>query len=502
VGTVVVALAAVGAYAVWRSRSGSTPPSTSAAMPRIESLAVLPLANMSADGSQEYFADAMTEELIRELSGIKSLRVISRTSTAQYKGVKRNIPDIAKELHVDGIIEGSVVRAGDEVRITAQLIHGPTDRHLWANAYDGDLRDMLALQRRVAEAIAREVRATVTPEEQQTLRASRSIDPRSMDLYLRGRQLLYQATSTSSGFSRPTIERALTSFADALKIEQWAGPYAGVAAVRHFMATGGINPTVLFPASREAALEAIRLDDRLADGHNSLGYVSFAYYWDLATAERELRRAIDLNPSGNYYLGYALLLEALGRLDEGRTKIGKAEELDPLAAIVKAEQLRARLFAKDNEGALQYAQRLPDSFPKTMAHAFMGRALLGQRRFSEAITEFGQAGPGLESRAAVASALARAGRTGEARARLRELEGAEKTADDAYDLAGVYVSLGERARGLDALERAYDRKRTWLPLINVDPSFDDLRGDARFTDLLRRVGIPAGSVQQSALKQR
>jgi TolB-like protein len=485
-----VALSAAGGYLVWRNQIGAAPTAASTAMPHIESLAVLPLANLSADSSQDYFADAMTEELTRELSGIKSLRVISRTSTEQYKGVKRNLPDIAKELHVDGIIEGSVVRAGDQVRITAQLIHGSTDRHLWANAYDGDLRDMLALQRRVAEAIAREVRVTVTPEEQETLRASRSIDPRSMDLYLKGRQLLYQGTSTSSGFSRPSLEQALTSFTDALKIQQWAEPYAGLAAVRHWMATAGINPTVLFPASREAAQEAIRLDDRLADGHGSLAYVSFAYDWDLVTAERAFRRAIDLKPIGNYFQAYALLLEALGHFDEAKVMLRKAEERDPLSLIPKLEATRRSLLARDYEDTIQRARQLPAGLGKDPPHSFVGLALVGQGRPDAAIAEFEQMRPAFGARAAIASAMARAGRTVEARQRLHDLERSTTTADDAYDLAGVYVSLGDHARAFDALERAYAGKRTWLPQINVDQAFDDLRGDARFQDLLRRVGFP------------
>ena len=195
----VIVLAAAGGDVVWRNRSGGASATGSTAMPHIESVAVLPLANISADASQEYFAQAMTEELINQLSTIKSLRVISRTSSGQYSGTKLSMPEIASQLHVDGLIEGSVVRDGDRVRITAQLIYGPADRHVWANAYDCDLRDMLALQRRVAEAIAREVRATVTPAEQQALRGSRSVDPKAMELYLKGRESFFVAMHTAPG---------------------------------------------------------------------------------------------------------------------------------------------------------------------------------------------------------------------------------------------------------------------------------------------------------------
>ena len=486
----VVVLVAVGAFEVWRHQRGSAPTSASTAMPHIESLAVLPLTNVSADPSQDYFAEAMTEELTRALSGIKSLRVISRTSTGQYKGSKRTMPEIANELHVDGIIEGSVVRDGDQVRITAQLIHGPTDRHLWANAYDGELRGMLALQRRVAEAIAQEVRATVTPEEQQTLRASRSIDPKAMDLYLKGRQLLYLGTSTSAGTSMATVEQAITTFTEALKIQRWAEACASLAKARGWIATGGTNPSVEFPASRELAVEAIRLDDRVADGHGALGYVSFAYDWDLATSEREFRRAIDLDPSSAYFMSYALLLEALGRFDEAKAMLDRAEQRDPLSAIINMEKVRVSLLARDYDETIRRAGLLPKSLGKDLPHLFIGQALLYQGRTTDAIAELEQAGPGFDARAALASALARAGRTAEAHTRLRELEGGVKTGSQSVDLAGVYVSLGEHARARDALERAYAGKASWLPLINVYQAFDELHGNPRFEDLLRRVGIP------------
>jgi TolB-like protein len=487
----VIALTAAGSYVVSRSRSGAAPAAASAAMPHFESLAVLPLANISADPSQEYFAQAMTEELINQLSTIKSLRVISRTSSGQYSRTKLSMPEIATQLHVDGLIEGSVVRDGDRVRITAQLIYGPADRHVWANAYDGDLRDMLALQRRVAEAIAREVRATVTPAEQQALRGSRSVDRKAMELYLKGRESFSVATHTAPGDSqRAPTEDAISKFTEALKIQEWAEAYAGLADARAWLGTG-FNENVQFPLAREAALKAIKLDDGVADAHGELGYVAFAYDWDMVTAEREYRRALELSPNSNHLMSFALVLEALGRFDEARGMLDKAEERDPLSPVVKQEQVRGRLLAKDYVEAIRRARQLPDSFGAGR-HLFVGQALLAEGRFGEAIQEFEQADQGFATRAAMASTLARAGRTGEAHTRLRELESTARSTLDASDLAGVYMSLGDRARALDALERAYAGRQIWLPLINVQPAFSDLHGDARFEDLLHRVGIPPG----------
>jgi len=479
-------VAAVASYALWSGRGGVALAPSSDAAPRIESLAVLPLTNVSADPGQEYFAAAMTEELTRALSGIKSLRVISRTSSAQFKDSKLTMPEIAGALNVDGLIEGSVVRDGDHVRITAQLIHGPSDRHLWADSYDGELRGMLALQRRVAQAIVQEVRATITPAEQQSLRAGRAVDPVAMDLYLKGRQLFYLGTSTPDGFAPEPLKEALASFTEALKRQpDWAEPHAGIATAQHWLATGGVEPDQRFPASRRAALEAIRLDDTVADGHGALAYVSFAYDWDLVRSEREFVRAMDLGPSNNYFMGHAKLLQALGRFDEARVSLDRAASRDPLSAVVRLEYAQTSLLSRDYDEAIRRAAALPAS--QTVArHLITGQALLWKGRPAEAIAELEQAGDG----ATLASALARAGRAAEARERLREFEGRARTGADFVALASTYVSLGEHQRAIDALERAFAAKAVWLPLINVNPSFDDLRGDPRFQDLLRRIGIP------------
>ena len=482
-------LVAVGGWALWRTGSGG-----GGGAPHIASLAVLPLDNMSADKSQDYFAAAMTEELTRELSGIKSLVVKSRTSTEQYKDKdkRRSMPEVARALNADGIIEGSVLRDGDRVRITAELIYGPADQHLWANSYDGDLHDVLSLQRQVAEAIAREVRAVVTPEEQQTLHEGRSIDPKAMELYLRGRESLYLGTSTANGRSMPALEQAVTSFTDALKIEpNWAEAYAGIAAARHWMVGNDSDDApALFAASREAARKAIALDDRVAEAHGALAYVSAAFDWDLGLADREYRRAIALNNS--YFHGYAMLLSALGRHDESKTMFDKAEARDPLAVTLLVNAALGRLRARDFAGALLLIQRLAELDPAGITrHFVLGRVLLAQGRPVDAMAELEQAGTGFDVTAALACALARAGRTADARARLAQLETTAKVPANDVDLATVYVSLGDRVRALAALENAEKRKATWLPFINTDPAFDDLHGQPRFAALLRRIGIPA-----------
>jgi TolB-like protein/tRNA A-37 threonylcarbamoyl transferase component Bud32/Tfp pilus assembly protein PilF len=477
-GAVVLTLAV--AAGIWRSGWGRPV----AGGMRMESLAVLPLDSLSPDSSQDYVAAAMTEELTRALAGIKSLRVISRTSTEQYRGGKRNMREIAHALNVDGLIEGSVVRDGDRVRITAQLIEGSSDRHVWANSYDGDLRDMLGLERRVAEAIAAEVRAAVTPEEQRRLRAAKSVDTRAMDLYLKARQHFYVASAEGRD-GRTLLSLAIDEYHSAISIEpDWAEAHAGLAVAQHWMGR--------YDDARASALRAIELDESVGDAHGALAYVSAAHDWDLVKAEREYRRAIDLGAGASAIGGYALLLSALGRHEEARRMWERVDAIDPMARtsfIGLGLREQSRYQAGDYAAAEQMSRQVVGMNP-VAGHRELGKALLAEGRAADALKEIDQAGATADARVLRIVALARLGRLDEARRALREAELDPEVQVDPLRLAYAYTSLGERDRAFDALERAYDARRLWLSMINVDPLLSALRRDPRFPALLSRLGIP------------
>ena len=496
-----IAVLLLGGWAAWRGWGASPSDAAAgpAAVPRIASIAVLPLANMSSDPSQDYVADGMTEALTTELARIRSLRVLSRTSTMQYKGTKERMPtmpEIARALNADALVEGSVLRDGDRLRITAQLIHGPSDRHMWADSYDGDLRDVLALQRRVAEAIAREVRATVTADDRERATSGRTVNPRAQDAYLRAGQLIYGGINAPARQRAEILLRAIDAYNEALVIQpDWAEAWAGIARARHWM-VGSVPDSesqALYRASREAAVKAIGLDERVAVGHGALAYVSAANDWDFATAEREFKRAIELGPSGDYQHGYAMMLSVLGRHDEAKAMFEEAEGRDPLGFVLRInaawDRWRARDFAAAADQARDIIARGNDVLD---AHQILGWALSFDGRHDEAIAELASNAKRLSTssaRAAYAVVLARAGRRAEARAILREIE--SDTSPSAFrERAGVYACLGDRDHAMTELEHAYAARTTWLPAVNVEPLFDGLRQDPRFQALLGRLGIP------------
>lgn len=462
-----------------------TPPAAIDA-PRIESLAVLPLANNSADTDQDYFAAGMTEALIAELARIKGLRVISRTSTAQYKNTTKRLPEIARELQVDGIVEGSVTRDGDEVRITAQLIHGPTDRHLWANSYDGTLREVLALQRRVAEAITSEVRVTVTPEERSAMKPARAIDPAAQDLFLKSRELLSAGINSDALQRIRLLDETIASCEAALRIQpDWAEPWACIAKARHWQVLPQTDPAKLFPAARAAALKAIALDDTLADGHGALGYVLAAYDWDWAGAEREFRRARELNRTTPYTHGYAMTLSALGRHDEAKVMFEEAMLRDPFGLVLHVNAARERLRARDYENAIRLAKGksvlVEASALVEMGHPDQGLAILNR-----------VADPrDLGGAAVMARAMVKLGREEEARRRGTALLRGATDVKDAGEIAEILAALGDHAQALDWLERARVARLPWLPAQTANPAFDAVRGDPRFLAILRSMGLPA-----------
>jgi eukaryotic-like serine/threonine-protein kinase len=460
---------------------------------RISSIAVLPLENLSRDPEQEYFADGMTDALITDLSKIGSLRIISRTSVMQYKGVHKPLPEIARALNVDAVVEGSVVRSGNRVRITAQLIEATTDRHLWAESYERDLRDILDLQSEIARAIANEINVKLTPREQAGLVGSRPVDPEAHELYLRGRY--YQEKRTQEG-----LQRAIVYFERAIeKDPNYALGHAALAASYIMLEDFSVlTPEEALPKARAAATKALEVDDNLTEAHAALGLVLIHSYvpggWE--TAEKELRRAVELNPgytSAHHW--YALCLLAEGRADDAVAEIKRALELDPLSLIINTNVGSILTLARRYDQAIEQQKKtlaLNPSFPS--AYWPLGVAYEQKGMFNEAIAEF-QKAIALERSptyvAGLGHAYAAAGRRGEAEKVLAELIKLSKQSYvPSYELAVVYTGLGSKDQALASLQIACDKQSGRLYFLKLDPRFDPLRPDPRFRDLLRCVGLP------------
>jgi TolB-like protein/Tfp pilus assembly protein PilF/predicted Ser/Thr protein kinase len=454
---------------------------------RIQSLAVLPLDNLSHDPEQDYFADGMTEELITDLSKINALRVISRTSVMRYKAVHEPLSEVAKELNVDAVIEGSVLRAGARVRITAQLVRASTDTHLWAQSYEGDLHDVLLLQGNVARAIADEIRIRVTPEEQLRLHTMQQVNPEAHEAYLKGRY--YWNKRNAEGF-----KRAVTYFQEAIdKDPNYASAYAGLADCYNLMADYGVLPvSETTPKAKAAALKALELDQTLADAHTALGFLRWRYEWGFSAAEEEFRLSLRLNPnyatSYNYYSEY---LAAMGRYDEAIAMIAKGHELDPLSLIISRNRARILAFARRYDEAREQANKVLEMDANFVPiHATLADLYEQKRLYPQAVSEYTKYLE-LIAQPELAKSLERAYSAGKWMGVLRwRLQNAQKSAKNApLDVAVAYTNLGERERAIQWLQVAYEQHDDRLVFLNV-PAWDVLRSDSRFQDLVRKVGLP------------
>jgi serine/threonine protein kinase/TolB-like protein len=455
---------------------------------RIESLAVLPLENLMGDPAQEYFVDGMTEALIADLGQIEALRVISRTSVMQYKGVKKPLPQIARELNVDAVIEGSVLRSGDRVRITAQLIQAVTDKHLWAKSYERDLRDVLALQSEVAGAIANEVKVKLTPQEQARLVRGRSVNPEAYRLYLQGRYYFSKRTL-------PAFDKSIQLFQQVLeKDPDSALAYAGLAESYGILPFyGGASAKESFPKAKAAALKALELDGSLAEAHAALGFVLLYWDWDWSAAESELKRAIELNPS--YVVGhhwYAEYLSAMGRHDRAIAEVKRAQELDPLSPLMLVIGGEVCIFARRyDEDIEQCRKALELDSNYALAHAYLGGAYLGKGMYKEAITEYENYARLSNRTLGLAFAYAAAGRRAEAVQILdRAREQLKPGEIPLWSVACLYIGLGENQRALNWLEKAYEERDPNMIFLKVESFLDPLRSDPRFQNLLRRMNFP------------
>jgi TolB-like protein/DNA-binding winged helix-turn-helix (wHTH) protein/Flp pilus assembly protein TadD len=459
--------------------------------PTIRSLAVLPLKNLSGDVSQDYFTDGMTEELITQLGQISSLRVISSRSAMFYKGVDKPLADIARELSVQAVLEGSVLRSGDRVRITAQLIRVPADEQMWAQSYEGELRDTLALQSEVAQAVAEQIRATLSRRQQAVLRNRKTVNPAAYEDYLKGRYFWNKRTGDG-------LKKAIDYFSRAVETDPtYAEAYSGLAdayALSGDWAYGVLAPQDAFRQARAAATRALALDDTLAEAHTSLAFALDLYAWDWAAAENEYKRAIELNPGyATAHHWYAWHLLVMGRNGEGIFEMRRAESLDPLSLIISANLAEALCVAHLYDESMKQSEKTLGMDPNfAVAHYALGQALEQKHMHDEAIAEFqraielsGHSGAFDSNLAYVYAVL---GRKVEAEDIVKDLVARpDKNPSIDANIALVYVGLGDHDQAMIWLNKAYEAR--FNPSILLRPGFDRLRSDARFVDLRRRLGL-------------
>jgi pentatricopeptide repeat protein len=480
----VVCLIAI-AYMVLRGRARET------SRPKIRSLAVLPLKNLSGDSSQDYLADGMTDAIIGRLSGIHDLRVVSYTSVMRFKQPQLSVPEIAGKLGVDAIVEGSVIREGDRIRVTAQLIRGATDEHFWSETYDRDLRDVLAMQSEIAQAISEKVEVTVTGAEHQRLTAARPVAPEVYESYLKG------TFAYDNGNRRASIEEAVGNFNDAIQKDPTFAPaYLGLAKAYTELGTvfAGGPPGKTRPKVVSAVRKALELDPNLVGAHVLLANVQ-QEQWHWAEAEAEYKRALELAPNdAEAYSGYSLWLLCQGRTDEALDWAERGRELDPLA--VPGAYIGWILFHahRYDEATRELHSFLAVNPNDAGALWFLGFVLAANNQSEDAIPPLEKAlslsnrSPGVMG--VLIRAYAHAGRRDDALRLLAELK---KRRKEGYIPSGAFVNaylgLGENEEAFLWLEQAYQEQSNILLFVKVHPYFDPIRNDPRFVDLVRRMGL-------------
>ena len=457
----------------------------------IHSIAVLPLINLSRDPEQEYFADGMTEELITELARINALKVISHTSVMQYKGVRKPLPQIARELNVDGVVEGTVLREGGQLRVTVQLIHGPSDTHLWAEEYTRDVHSVLSLQGEVARSIAQAIRVVVTPEETQRLAQRRDVDPEVYELTLKAQYLLGRENT-----NRDSLEKGVALLRQALQRDPSYAP-AYVALADFYVATAGVGYQPMqeaCPEFRAASEKAIQLDPTLGDAYAARAWVDFFCDWDWTGAEADAVRATQLSPGSAMARNtHAWTLNTLGRHEEALQESRMAQQLDPLSVMITVH--RAMFFytaRRYEESALECRKALAFSPESVFAKWQLGTTLTAMGKYDEAIQVFlSRQVPTPNTNWMLGYAYGRAGNRKEAQRILNFLLEKQKHQFIWPAIIGVvYISLDDKDHAFEWLEKTYREREYWLQVLKVDPMFDPLRSDARFQDLLRQMNFP------------
>ncbi len=458
----------------------------------IRSVAVLPFDNFSGDPEQQYFADGMTEALIAELGQIRDLRVPSRTSVMLYKRAKKPLRQIAQELTVDALLEGSVTRSGDRVEITVQLLDGLRDQHLWGGTYARDFRDVLALQHELARAITAELKISFSPQEQQHLKSSAPVNADAYAAYLHGRYYWYKRTIEGFQKSIQYYEQAVAADPN------YAPAYAGLADAYALLGSSpndGLPPYEAMPKAKAAAQKALQLDDGLAEAHASLAHINMVYDWNWTSAEKEFKQAIELNPN---YAGahewYAEFLAARGRESEALSEMKRARDADPLLVLMHAAVAEALYYSRRYDEVISQCQQTLELDPDyPLAHFHLGRAYMGKNMYPEAIAEYQKAQASLGETPAILMAIgyanAKAGDRAAARKALEELRAQSKRRYvPALYFAAIYTGLGDSDAGLLWLEKAYREHSDYLIYLNVDPMADPLRSDSRFQAILRNIG--------------
>ncbi|HVS64335.1 MAG TPA: protein kinase [Thermoanaerobaculia bacterium] len=462
----------------------------------IDSLAILPLVDLNAEPGEGHFADGMTEALIADLARLGAVRVISRTSVMLFKGTAEPLSEVARKLGVEGIVEGSVLRAGDRVRITAKLVHAPTDSHIWAQSYERELGDVLALQGDLARAIASEIHVRLDPQEQTRLERRPAISPEAHEHYLLGRYLLNRRTTVALEKSLEHFERAIEMVPD------YTLAYSGLADSLALLAGAGHGASVrgLVDRARQSATKALELDESLPAVHTSLAFLRFKFDWDWPGAEAAFRRALELSPSdASAHHWFALYLTAMARHEVAEVHVREAQRLDPLSLIIRAAASRVLQLARDYDRAIAEGRKALELDPGyAEAHFNLGMCWLAQSMYEEAIEALERAIALAGDRplflAVLGNALARSGRCGEALrilGRLEDLAKGKHASPAAFAI--LHLGLGEAAISLDWIEKAVEVRDGQMVFLKVEPLANSVRAEPRFTECLRRMGLAPGA---------
>lgn len=456
------------------------------------SIAVLPLENLSGDREQDFFVEGMTDELTTDLAQFEGLRVISRTSAMHYKGTSKTAPQIGKELGVDVLIEGTVERVGNHVRIRAQLIDCASDRHLWARSYDRDLRDVLALQSDAAREIVEQIQGNVVfPQSNARSTSVHPVNAEAYESYLKGRYFWNKRTPEGLKKSIEYFEQAIAQDAG------FAAAYAGLADCYSMLGSDVLSANEASSRARAAANKALELDSTIAEGHTALALVEFYYDWNWKQSEKEFQRAIELNP--NYATArqwYSYYLTAMGRFDEAIEEAKRAQQIDPLSLAISTTLASRYYYARRYDEAIELNRRTLELDPSFVpARVALGSDYAEKGMWRQAIDECQKAADLSKGNptllASVGYVYGRWGKRAEARqilARLQEISKQQYVS--AFEMATVFAALGDQDNAFQLLERAYRQRESQLPFLNVVPRLDSLHSDRRFQDLLRRVGLP------------
>jgi TolB-like protein/DNA-binding winged helix-turn-helix (wHTH) protein/Tfp pilus assembly protein PilF len=459
-----------------------TPP-----LPQIKSIAVLPLENLSREPEQEYFADGMTEELIIDLGKIGALRVISRTSVMRYKGTKKPLPEIAKELNVDALVEGTVLRSGNRVRVTVNLLHARTDRHLWAETYERDFRDVISLQDEVAQAIARQIKVALSPAEATRLATVRTVKPEAYEFYLKGRYHYYKWTPED-------FRRAIEYFQKAIEIDSdWAPAYAGLATSYGWLwIEGGVPAQEALPQFNAALKTALAIDDADPEVRYALAASAFYYRWDWEEADREFQRALALDPNlVEARFEYAWFLSAMGRYSEAVTQAQSAVDRDPLSVSANLALGDIYSGARQYDQAIRQLQHTAELEPNDFrAHIFLAGIYEEKEMYEEAISELQRAmalrGAPPEKLAGLERAYQQSGPEGYWKWQLSEA----KRNNAPFEIALIYARLGNASQAVVWLEKSHQQHDWHMAQLKAGRAWDPLRSDPRFQSLLRRMNFP------------